>query len=278
MQSTVGGQRSALRLDADRRSLTFGMVRSLFGDGVHFYNVAHRGFSATAPENTMAAFDLALKAGANMLEMDVMLTADGQPIVFHDYRLGRTTSGAGLVRSSMAGQIRSLDAGAWFDEKFRGEQVPFLDEVLEMAKGRIKLNIELKHRRHDGVAQLVERCVKTVERHRMSDEVMFTSFNLEALRLLHYSKPHMRFAPLYRHNLNPTPRSFPLQYGAQGVVLNHLFLNGTVVRRFHSLGLEVFVYTVNGRRRIEKMISIGVDGVISDNPSAVRSIAGKAAV
>ncbi len=251
------------------------MVHSLFGDGVHFYNVAHRGFSAAAPENTMSAFEKGIKAGANMLEMDVMLTSDGQVIVFHDYRLGRTTNGAGLVNRLPASHIRSLDAGIWFDQKYREEKVPLLDEVLELAKGRVRLNIEMKHRRHDGAASLVERCIRVVERHHMSDEVIFSSFNLETLRLLHYSKPHLRFAPLYRHNLNPTPRSFPLQYGAQGVVLNHLFLNRTVVRQLHNLGLRVFVYTVNGLRRIEKMIGMGVDGVISDNPALVKSVAGQ---
>jgi glycerophosphoryl diester phosphodiesterase len=251
------------------------VVHSLFEDGVQFFNVAHRGFSAAAPENTIASFEKAIRAGANMLEMDVMLTGDGQVIVFHDFRLGRTTNGSGLVSRLTAAHIRSLDAGIWFDEKFDDEKVPLLDEVLELAKGRVRLNIEMKHRRRNGVGSLVEKCVRLVERHHMSDEVIFSSFNLEALRLLNYGKPHLRFAPLYRHNLNPTPRSFPLQYGAQAVVLNHLFLNTTVVRQFHSLGIKVFVYTVNGLRRIERMVGMGVDGVISDNPALVGSVAGK---
>lgn len=212
-----------------------------------------------------------------MLEMDVMLAGDGQVIVFHDYRLGRTTNGSGLVRRLSSGHITSLDAGAWFGERFRGEKVPLIDDVLDMAKGRVRLNIELKHRRHDSVAALVERCAKSVERHRMAEDVIFSSFNREALRLLHSAKPQMRFAPLYRHNLTPTPRSFPLRYGAQAVVLNHHFLNGTIVGQFHKFGVNVFVYTVNGKRRIEKMIAMGVDGVISDNPAAVRSAAAKAA-
>ncbi len=246
------------------------MAHSLFRDGVEFFNVAHRGFSANAPENTVASFEHAISAGANMLELDVMLTGDGRVIVFHDYRLGRTTNGTGLVSRLPAVQIRSLDAGVWFDDRFRGQKVPFLEEVLDMARGRVRLNIEMKHRRRDGVGVLVERCMKLVERHRMSDDVIFTSFNLEALRLLRYAKPRVRFAPIYRHNLNPTPRSFPLQYGAQGVVLNHLFLNSTAVRKFHDFGLNVFVYTVNGRRRISKMIGMAVDGIISDNPALVR--------
>jgi len=251
------------------------MVHTLFGDGVKFHNVAHRGFSAIAPENTLSAFEKAIEAGANMLEMDVMLTGDNHVIVFHDFRLGRTTDGSGLVKKLNFKHIRSLDAGAWFAQKFQSEQVPTLDEVLELAKGRIKLNIEMKHRRRNGVAALVERCAKIVERHRMMEEVIFSSFNLEALRHLHYKSPHLRFAPLYRHNLNPTPRSFALQYNAQGVVLNHLFLNRTTVRQFHNLGIAVFVYTVNSPRRIERMIRMGVDGIVSDNPAVVNSIAGK---
>lgn len=252
------------------------MLSSLFGDGVHFYNVAHRGFSATAPENTIASFELALKAGANMLEMDVMLAGDNQAIVFHDYRLGRTTDGSGLVRRLRSEEIRSLDAGAWFAERFRGEKVPLLDEVLEMARGKIKLDIELKHRRREDAAALVERCVKSVEHYHMTDEVMFSSFNRQALRILHSEKPSIRFAPLYRQNLSPSPRSFPLKHGAHAVVLNHLFLNEAVVMQFHKLGLKVFVYTVNGERRIEKMISMGVDGVISDNPAVVGAMAAEA--
>jgi len=249
------------------------LASSLFGDGVSFYNVAHRGFSSIAPENTLASFEKGIDSGANMLEIDVMLSKDEQLIVFHDYHLGRTTNGSGLVSRVTAGHIRSLDAGIWFDEAYRNERVPLLDEVLEMSRGRVKLDIEMKHRRHNGISPLVERCIRAVERHHMREEVMFSSFNFEALRILHYKSPGFRFAPLYRHNLNPTPRSFPLQYNAHGVVLNHLFLNKTTVIQFHNLGLKVFVYTVNGPRRIERMITMGVDGVISDNPTAVRVIA-----
>ncbi len=249
------------------------MGYSLFDDGVRFYNVAHRGFSATAPENTLTAFEKGIEAGANMLEMDVMMTADSQVIVFHDFRLGRTTNGSGLVKALTFNHIKNLDAGTWFSQKYRMERVPLLEDVLEMTKGRVRLNIEMKHRRHNGVYALVDRCEKIVDRHRMNEEVIFSSFNLEALRYLHYKAPKLRIAPLYRHNLNPSPRSFPLQYAAQGVVLNHLFLNRTTVQQFHNLGIGVFVYTVNSSSRIEKMMRMGVDGVISDNPAEVNAIA-----
>ncbi len=251
------------------------MVHTLFGDGVQFFNIAHRGFSKVAPENTISSFERAVKAGANMIEMDVKLTGDGHVIVFHDSRLGRTTDGSGLVGKLPASHIRSFDAGTWFGESFRGERVPFLEEVLEIARGRVRLDIEIKHRRKSDVGVLVEKCTGIVERHRMTEDVLFTSFNLEALRILHSGKPHLRFAPLYRHNLKPTRRSFPLRYGAQAVVVNHRFLNRASVGKFHDAGLKVFVYTVNGPRRILKMIDMGVDGIISDNPAAVSAAAGR---
>lgn len=247
------------------------VTNTLFGDGVEFYNVAHRGFSMAAPENTMPSFQKAIEAGANMLEMDVMLTGDNHVIVFHDFSVGRTTNGTGLVKKLNLSHIRSLDAGMWFSHKYVSEQVPLLDEVLELARGKVRLNVEMKHRRRNGAAALVDRCLKIVDRHRMNDDVLFSSFNLEALRHLHDRSPHLRIAPLYRHNLNPTRRSFPLRYGAQGVVLNHLFLNRATVDQFHRLGIHVFVYTVNNLRRIEKMFRIGVDGIVSDNPAAVNS-------
>jgi glycerophosphoryl diester phosphodiesterase len=249
------------------------MSFSLFGDGVKFFNIAHRGFSAIAPENTISSFEKAIEAGANMLELDVMTTSDNQVVVFHDHRLGRTTDGKGLVKKKNLSEIKSLDAGSWFDGRYKGERVPLLDEVLEMAKGRVRLDIEMKPQRYGSVADFVDKCEKIIERHKMEDDVIFSSFNLQALRYLHHKAPHLRFAPLYRHNLNPTPRSFPLKYCAQGVVLNHMFLDQASVRQFHDLGIGVFIYTANGIRRIEKMIKMGVDGVISDNPAEVASVA-----
>ncbi len=248
------------------------MSHSLFGDGVKFFNIAHRGFSAKAPENTMAAFEMAIGAGANMLELDVMLTRDGHVIVFHDHHLNRTTDGRGSVRKKRLAEIRSLDAGSWFGDKYRGERVPLLDEVLEVAKGRVRLDIELKPRRRGSIGGLVDACVKIVERHRMSDDVVLSSFNMKVLKYLHRKEPGFRFGPLYTSRLSAARRSFAGRYGAQTVVLNHIFLKSTTVHRFHDLGIGVFVYTVNGRRRIEKMVRMGVDGVISDDPSEVSAV------
>lgn len=106
--------------------------------------VAHRGYSAEAPENTHAAFTEALMRGYDHIEFDVQLTKDGVPVVIHDLTVDRTTNASGLVKDYTFSEIQELDAGSWFDESFKGQTVPSLSEVLALLKGRARLHIELK--------------------------------------------------------------------------------------------------------------------------------------
>ncbi len=106
--------------------------------------IAHRGFSADAPENTLAAFDLALTNNYPDIEFDVQLSSDGVPIVIHDGSLDRTTNGHGLVKEHTLAQIKTLDAGSWFSPGFIGSRVPTLNEVLLRYSGCANLHIELK--------------------------------------------------------------------------------------------------------------------------------------
>src|SRR5919206_2235221 len=96
--------------------------------------LAHRGASAYAPENTFAAFKLAVEQRADWLELDVQQTSDGKLVVFHDLRLERTTNGHGALRDLTLDQVRQLDAGSWFDPKFAGERVPTFEEVVALAR------------------------------------------------------------------------------------------------------------------------------------------------
>lgn len=111
-----------------------------------FTLIAHRGFSSRAPENTLAAFDLALSAGFDNFELDAQLTADGIPVVIHDATLDRTTDGRGHVAKTTLNEIRRLDAGSWFggDDSFAGERVPTLHEVLTRYAGNAHIHLELK--------------------------------------------------------------------------------------------------------------------------------------
>ena len=100
--------------------------------------IAHRGYSARAPENTLAAVDLAIEAGADAVEWDVRVAACGTPVLFHDVNLSRTSNGVGPIRRRTLAQLQTLDAGRWFGADFAGEKIPSLAEALERTKGRVR--------------------------------------------------------------------------------------------------------------------------------------------
>src|SRR5699024_7462523 len=107
-------------------------------------NIAHRGASGHAPENTIAAFDKAFEMKADYIEIDVQMTHDGELIVIHDTTVDRTTDGTGAVSDFTFEEIQQLDAGSWFSEEFAGEQIPTFEEILDTYRGKIGLLIELK--------------------------------------------------------------------------------------------------------------------------------------
>ncbi|MBI4576935.1 MAG: hypothetical protein HY722_11795 [Planctomycetes bacterium] len=126
---------------------------------------AHRGDSAHAPENTVAAFELAIRNGADAIEFDVQYTADGQTVVFHDDELDRTTNGRGKVRSSSLEAIRGMDAGGWFSADYAGERVPTLDQALEVMKGRVVPVVEVKGRLRPASERASERAQRKAARY-----------------------------------------------------------------------------------------------------------------
>src|SRR5438034_7470028 len=157
--------------------------------------IAHRGASARAPENTLAAFTEAVRLGANAIELDVHLTADGVPVVIHDATVERTTNGRGEVAAMTSKDLRRLDAGAWFSSRFRGERIPTLEESLEFARGRCALNIEIKepgggrgrgHRARGAGASdpgaLPRAVASALARTGFKEPLILSSFSIRALR------------------------------------------------------------------------------------------------
>jgi glycerophosphoryl diester phosphodiesterase len=134
--------------------------------------IAHRGASSYAPENTIAAFELAIRMGVGHLELDVHSTTDERVVVIHDDTLGRTTTGSGPVASQSWEALTTLDAGSWFGEPFAGERIPAFADVLDRYRGRAHLHVEIKGRS----AGLVERTVDLVRARGMVDQVTITSF------------------------------------------------------------------------------------------------------
>ena len=152
-----------------------------------FLIIAHRGASSYAPENTMAAFDLAIQMGACHLELDVHLTHDDYLVVIHDDTVDRTTNGTGPVASQTLAALQALDAGAWFGAAFTGARIPTLAEVLACYQGRAHLHIELKGH----TVRLPQRTVDLVRAHGMAQHVTFTSFQHTHLQTMRAYAPEL---------------------------------------------------------------------------------------
>ncbi|HZR79685.1 MAG TPA: glycerophosphodiester phosphodiesterase family protein [Candidatus Binatia bacterium] len=229
-----------------------------------FKRIAHRGASAECPENTLAAFRRAMELGAAMIECDLQLTADGHVVVFHDWTLERTTTGAGLVRERSLADVQALDAGSWRDPRFAGEAVPTLPQILDATDGRVELNLELKSERDDG--RLVLTAMAEVTRHRALDRVLFSSFHMGLLARVRDASPHAAIAVLWSGP--PFEDAFRSAEELAAVALHPRAdcITPELVAEAHARGLAVNVWTVNSVVRMVDLVQMGVDGIISDHP------------
>jgi len=158
--------------------------------------IAHRGFSARYPENTLAAFRAAAESGVGMIELDITLTRDRQMVVFHDDTLARTTNGRGNVRARTLGELKRLDAGSWFGPGFKGERIPTLDEVMMAMPPELAINIEIKPEACEfpAPADAIERqLVRCLRDHDAMNRVLVSSFSSKVLErlALEAAPPHV---------------------------------------------------------------------------------------
>ncbi|WP_336771611.1 glycerophosphodiester phosphodiesterase [Paenibacillus sp. MMO-58] len=227
--------------------------------------VAHRGWSGRAPENTLAAIQLAIdEPDIEWIELDVQLSKDNVPVVIHDYKLKRTTNGRGEVKSLTAAELQALDAGSWFSPLYKGEGVPSLSQVLDKARGRIRLNIELKT---DGVRypKLEDYVVELLKDYGMEDEVVLTSFHTGTL-----FNVHKRTGGSIRTGLilDGWRNSLPVelqQLGAQFLSIEHGRLNASRLELLKQAGIQVMAWTPNDERSIRKLIALDPELMICTN-------------
>ncbi len=244
--------------------------------------IGHRGFSAFAPENTLPAFQLALEAGVNVVELDYRQSADGQLMVIHDADLDRTTDarlrwGGKHIRveDKTAWEIRSLDAGSWFDPKYAGARIPFLGEALDLIQPRTIALLERK-------SGSVESTIQLLESKRLAGRVIVQSFDWGFLRAVHERMPDQALAALGPLSGLPGVKRTPGVFGqltgrwlkalrktGASVVVWNKQLTRTAVRQAHERGLKVWVYTINRPELAQRVLAIGVDGIITNNPAII---------
>jgi len=238
----------------------------------------HRGCSKTAPENTFPAFEEILKNSIPGVELDIHRCASGELVVIHDSQVKRVTGMDGSVEDMSYGELRRLDAGSWFHDKFRGAGIPLLDEVLELLGRHAYMDIEIKSWKKNH-RPLAETLVDTIKNRGIEDLVMVSSFDPLSLRELRRIHPHLPTAQIYASYPN-----YPwiLRNGAGRFICRPDVLkpNKRQVNRrsmFFKSKIEAYpiiTWTVDDLSRAAELISLGVDGIISNIPEQMKSILG----
>lgn len=237
--------------------------------------IAHRGYSAVAPENTLASFRAAGEAGAPAAECDVRLTSDGHVILLHDATLDRTTDGEGAVAELTLAQAQGADAGAWKDARYRGERIPTLTDTLALTKGRMRLVVEMKQ--EDIAPQVVE----TVRAADALVDVTVISFSLETCRAMRNLEPRIPVGWLTGGLQEDTDGAADalvqtaLAAHVQFLNVAHAGVTESLLRRAGLCGLSVWAWTVNEPERVRELARAGVAGITSDDPAmALEAVAG----
>lgn len=239
---------------------------------------AHRGGAGLAPENTLAAFRQAVALGADVLEMDLRVTADGEVVVIHDPTLDRTTNGHGYVRATTLADLQRLDAGAWFGARFAGERVPTLRAVFDLAgapgKGRVRFNIEMKYEPWGPPPppDFEERVLRIVREAGMAGRVIVQSFAYPSLARMKRLDRSIMTAAL-RAAATPASDPVALVRAASADIYSPaaVLVSVAAVDALHRAGIPVVPWTVDEPARMERLFEMGIgalpgDGIITNYP------------
>lgn len=232
--------------------------------------IAHRGASAYAPENTLAAFKKAHALGIRWVEFDVMQGSCGTPIIFHDERLERVTNGHGLVSDHAYSTLRTLDAGTWFDPAFQHEPIPTLIEVLTFIRDHdMCANIEIKAIPAQIPASVQRIITDVMQCFALNDRrILFSSFCMETLKVLRELAPQCHIG-LLLHEWVPDWEVMCQTLDCVSVHVYEKILHPTEINRIKSMHKLLLSYTVNDAARAKALYSLGVDAVFSDYPDRI---------
>lgn len=244
--------------------------------GRSWINIAHRGASGYAPENTMAAFEKAFEMGADMLELDVQLSKDGQVVVIHDSTVERTTNGQGKVGDLTLEELQKLDAGSWYHTEFKGEIIPTLAEVLEHYGGRIGLLIEIKSpSHHPGIEKKIAECIEksmvsSNSSGRYKDMVIVQSADTDSLLQFHRLMPDIPLGVVITSSKEISVQHLQdMKVYADYVSVSMRLITKGLVQKIHQSDMKTLVWTVRDMLQIPYFLQIDVDGIITDYPDRV---------
>ena len=220
---------------------------------------AHRGAKVTNPENTLAAFKAAMEAGANYIELDVQHTKDGQIVVLHDADFMRMGSDPRRIAALTGAEVATIDIGRKYDPKFTGEHAPTLEEVIDLVRGQMKINIELKYNVPDST--LAPAVIELLRRKDFLDQVVITSLDYGALKQVERIEPSIKTGHIVTAAVGNVVKT-----EADFLSLNSAKATSSLIRQAHRAGKEIHVWTVNKPDVMMRMIERGVDNIITDDP------------
>ncbi|WP_170063734.1 glycerophosphodiester phosphodiesterase [Clostridium liquoris] len=240
----------------------------LFSSPKHKENIfitAHRGNSSEAPENTLSAIKYAINSGVEYAEIDVQETKDGQVILLHDNNFKRVSGYDKNIWEVNYDEIKNYDVGSHFNNKFRGEKIPTLEEVIKASKGKIKLNIEIKANGHE--KNLVFNALNIIKKEDFNKYCIVTSSNYNVLKQVRKLDPSIKIGYITRVKSKGIENMDVDIYSLDGDIVNRKF-----IEKAHKNGRQVYVWTINREDAMVKYINLGVDSIITDYPNRLKLI------
>ena len=235
-------------------------------------NVAHRGATGYAPENTIAAFDKGVEMKADHIEIDVQRSKDGELVIIHDTTVDRTTDGTGNVKDLTFEQIRSLDAGSWKGEEFKGEKIPTFDEILDRYHGKVGILIELKAPElYPGIeAQVAEELKERNLDKPQNEKIIIQSFNFESMKITNSLLPKVPIGVLTSNRAHTTEQALK-EFATYADYFNPSYgiVTKELVDQVHALGMKIQSWTVRSQEAADFLLEMNVDGIITDYPDYV---------
>jgi glycerophosphoryl diester phosphodiesterase len=234
--------------------------------------VAHRGATGYAPENTIAAFDKGVEMKADYIEIDVQRSKDGELVIIHDNTVDRTTDGTGYVKDLTFEQLRSLDAGSFKGEQFKGEKIPTFDEILDRYHGKTGILIELKSPElYPGIEEQVAQ--KLIERNLdkpQNEKIIIQSFNFESMKITNSLLPKVPIGVLTSNRAHTTEQALA-EFATYADYFNPSYgiVTEELVNQVHAQGMKIQSWTVRSHEAAEFLLEMNVDGIITDYPDYV---------
>jgi glycerophosphoryl diester phosphodiesterase len=256
-------------------------------------NIGHRGASAYAPEHTFASYDLALEQGADYIEIDLQMTADGELVAMHDKTLNRTADAPegvperycrGLVSKKTLEQIKQCDVGSWFGPEYAGEQIPTLEEIFQRYGTSVNYYIETKN--PEAAPGMEEELLRLMDEYGLTEpaeddwQVLIQSFSAESLMKIHELNEDLPLIQLYWAGTSKSIQRDldAVSEYAVGIGPYKKDVDAALIEAAHERCLAVHPYTVNTEEEMEELISLGVDGMFTNDPELLDAVLGDAAL